>query len=97
MFHPDIPFIIQCSNGSYNMFLVSFLEDQEKKELLRELRKAYGMEDKVLFSLIIAIFVSWFVLAGNLIKYERSESEGMFKRELQYVNSSFMKSIERDQ
>ena len=26
---------------------VSFLDDPEKKELLRELRKAYGMEDKV--------------------------------------------------
>ena len=32
---------------------VSFLDDPEKKELLRELRKAYGMEDKVRFFFLL--------------------------------------------
>ena len=37
------------------MFPASFLDDQEKKELLRELRKAFGMEDKVSVMIMIAL------------------------------------------
>ena len=38
-------------------YFVSFLDDPEKKELLRELRKAYGMEDKVRFLPFLNLFV----------------------------------------
>ena len=49
------------------MFLASFLDDQEKKELLRELRKAFGMEDKVVFSMIIVINIMLMVFSMMMV------------------------------
>lgn len=41
------------SEATFNAARASFLSDQDKKDLLRELRKAYGMEDKVELEIFI--------------------------------------------
>jgi hypothetical protein len=41
------------SEATFNAARATFLGDQDKKDLLRELRKAYGMEDKVELEIFI--------------------------------------------
>ena len=41
------------SEATFNAARGSFLGDRDKKDLLKELRKAYGMEDKVELEIFI--------------------------------------------
>ena len=71
------------------MFPASFLDDQEKKELLRELRKAFGMEDKV-FSVMIIIMLFMVMVIMFLMRLPMKELP-MMKGSLE--NSKFLSSL----
>ena len=73
----------------HHMFPASFLDDQEKKELLRELRKAFGMEDKV-FSVMIVIMLFMMMVIMFLMRLPMKELP-MMKGSLE--NSNFLSSL----